>query len=105
MLLSTTFVAIVKQVLIGIVFSALWASASVATKFGVESAPPLVLANIRFFIAGFVLLGYSYLGKRGENYRMPNRAEWTAEYKSVPGALCIRYEKHRCWYWKPGRFY
>jgi drug/metabolite transporter (DMT)-like permease len=76
LLLSTTFVAIVKQVLIGIVFSALWASASVATKFGVESAPPLVLANIRFFIAGLVLLGYSYLAKRGDNYRMPNRAEW-----------------------------
>lgn len=65
-----------KQVIIGIIFSALWASASVATKFGVESAPPLVLANIRFFIAGFVLLGFSYLTKTGDNYRLPNKVEW-----------------------------
>ncbi|MFD2164150.1 DMT family transporter [Paradesertivirga mongoliensis] len=65
-----------KQVLIGIIFSALWASASVATKFGVESAPPLVLANIRFFIAGFILLGFSYLTKTGDNYRLPNKVEW-----------------------------
>ena len=65
-----------KQVLIGILFSALWASASVATKFGVESAPPLVLANVRFFIAGFVLLSYSYLFKQGDNYRLPDRKEW-----------------------------
>jgi drug/metabolite transporter (DMT)-like permease len=66
----------VKQILIGILFSALWASASVATKFGVQSAPPLILANIRFFIAGIGLLAYSYTFMRGPEYRLPKLQEW-----------------------------
>lgn len=35
-----------------------------------------MLANIRFFIAGFILLGFSYLTKTGDNYRLPNKVEW-----------------------------
>lgn len=54
----------------------LWASASVATKFGIHSAPPLVLGNTRFFIAGFVLLGYCYLISRDKQYRLPTYTEW-----------------------------
>ena len=54
----------------------LWASASVATKIGIHSAPPLVLGNVRFFIAGFVLLGFCYLVNRGKRYRMPTLWEW-----------------------------
>lgn len=54
----------------------LWASASVATKFGVLSAPPLVLANVRFFIAGIILLGLTYAFSRGEEYRLPTRQEF-----------------------------
>lgn len=56
-----------RQVLPGLFFAALWASASVATKFGVRSADPLVLANIRFVIAGALMLGYAYLLVRKKN--------------------------------------
>lgn len=65
-----------KNILIGLVFSILWASASVATKFGVQSASPLILANVRFFIAGILLLGFSYGFKRDSTYRLPNRNEF-----------------------------
>lgn len=65
-----------KNILIGLVFSILWASASVATKFGVQSASPLILANVRFFIAGILLLGFSYIFSKGEAYKFPNRKEF-----------------------------
>lgn len=63
-----------KNILIGILFAMLWSSAAVATKFGVLSVPPLILANARFFIAGFLLLLYAAIW--GKNYRMPTRAEF-----------------------------
>ncbi|WP_025763674.1 DMT family transporter [Dyadobacter tibetensis] len=50
-----------KNFIIGLLFAALWASASVATKFGLIVAPALVLANLRFFLAGAILLSYGYL--------------------------------------------
>lgn len=65
-----------KNIGTGILFSMLWASASVATKFGVQSAPPLILANIRFFLAGLVLLGYCYGWSRNKIYRLPTATEW-----------------------------
>lgn len=65
-----------KTILTGLLFAMLWASASVATKFGILSAPPLVLGNLRFFIAGFVLLGFCYLISRDKQYRMPTSSEW-----------------------------
>jgi drug/metabolite transporter (DMT)-like permease len=40
------------------------------------SAPPLVLGNLRFFIAGFVLLGFCYLISRDKQYRLPTYSEW-----------------------------
>jgi probable blue pigment (indigoidine) exporter len=45
-----------KNILAGIAFAMLWASASAATKFGLMSAQPFVLANFRFVIAGILLL-------------------------------------------------
>ncbi|WP_026628228.1 DMT family transporter [Dyadobacter alkalitolerans] len=65
-----------KNIGIGILFSILWSSASVATKFGVRSAAPLILANVRFFIAGILLLSFSYLLSKDPSYRMPNKKEW-----------------------------
>src|SRR5690606_32356030 len=65
-----------KNIFIGILFAMLWASASVATKFGVLSVPPLVLANIRFFIAGILLLSYSWINSRRTNFRLPTKTEW-----------------------------
>jgi probable blue pigment (indigoidine) exporter len=50
-----------KNILIGIFFAALWASASVATKIGIRSADPLILANVRFLLAGTLMLGFAYL--------------------------------------------
>ncbi|MGV3639296.1 MAG: DMT family transporter [Adhaeribacter sp.] len=49
-----------RQFIPGILFSLLWASASVATKIGVASVPPLLLANIRFLIAGVLMLAFAY---------------------------------------------
>ncbi|SMC53565.1 DMT family transporter [Pedobacter nyackensis] len=65
-----------KNILIGLLFAMLWASASVATKFGILSAPPLILGNLRFFIAGVVLLGYCYFISRDKQYRWPTASEW-----------------------------
>jgi drug/metabolite transporter (DMT)-like permease len=75
----------VKNFLIGVLFAMLWASASVATKFGILSAPPLVLANIRFFIAGLILLGYGHLFQKGASYRLPKGVEW--KHLAIFGAL------------------
>ncbi len=50
-----------KNILIGILFAALWASASVVTKIGIRSADPLVLANVRFLLAGGLMLGFAYI--------------------------------------------
>ena len=47
-----------------------------ATKFGVRSAAPLILANVRFFIAGILLLTFSYLLSKDKSYRLPNKKEW-----------------------------
>ena len=65
-----------KNIGIGLLFSILWSSASVATKFGVQSAAPLILANVRFFIAGILLLSFSYLFGKDKSYRLPNKKEW-----------------------------
>jgi len=63
----------VRTLLPGLLFAALWASASEATKFGVLSADPLLLANVRFFIAGSLMLFWAYGLSRNP---MPNRVEW-----------------------------
>ncbi len=64
-----------KQLLPGLLFAALWASASVATKFGVQSVHPLILANVRFFIAGVGMLLFAYGIQRTKN-AWPTRTEW-----------------------------
>jgi probable blue pigment (indigoidine) exporter len=62
-----------KDNIIGLIFAMLWASASVATKFGLQSAQPLIIANVRFFIAGALMLIAAHLFKK---YRLPERDEW-----------------------------
>lgn len=74
-----------KNIGIGILFAMLWASASVATKIGIQSAPPLVLANVRFFIAGILLLGLSYVSLRNKGLRWPTSEEW--KQLAIFGAL------------------
>ncbi|UFH54653.1 DMT family transporter [Spirosoma sp. KNUC1025] len=63
------------QLLPGLLFAALWASASVATKFGVQSVHPLILANVRFFIAGSGMLLFAYGIQRSKN-PWPTAIEW-----------------------------
>lgn len=54
-------------------FSILWSSASAATKIGLESAQPFVIAVTRFFIGGSIMLfiAHAILKKR-----LPQRQEW-----------------------------
>ena len=47
-----------KNILIGVFFAMLWASAAPATKFGLMSADPFIIADVRFFIAGGLMLFY-----------------------------------------------
>ena len=61
--------------IVGLLFAALWASASVATKFGVQSVHPLILANVRFFIAGSGMLLFAYGVQRKKN-AWPVGREW-----------------------------
>jgi probable blue pigment (indigoidine) exporter len=63
----------IKNLLIGVFFAMLWASASSATKIGIQSAQPLVIGNFRFFIAGALMLSYSYLFQKN---RLPKGLEW-----------------------------
>jgi len=57
----------------GILFSILWASASVAGKFGLHSAEPLTLFTIRFLLAGIILLGYVVISRK---WQIPSKREW-----------------------------
>lgn len=63
----------IKNLMIGVLFAMLWASASAATKIGILSAQPLIIGNFRFFIAGTIMLGYSYLFQKN---RLPKGTEW-----------------------------
>lgn len=51
----------------------LWASASVATKIGIKSVHPFVLADVRFFLAGILMLVYAYIWQKN---RLPKGKEW-----------------------------
>ncbi|MDQ3290121.1 MAG: DMT family transporter [Bacteroidota bacterium] len=64
-----------RNVLFGLLFAMLWASAAVATKIGVAEAHPLLLANVRFFIAGGLMLFYVYVISPVKNV-LPRGAEW-----------------------------
>ena len=62
-----------KYIILGIVFSFLWASASTASKIGLQSAQPFVISLTRFFIAGSIMLSIAHgLFKK----RLPSGKEW-----------------------------
>jgi probable blue pigment (indigoidine) exporter len=71
-----------NTILTGILFSILWASASVAGKFGLFSVEPLVLFNLRFLLAGVILLSYIHTF---QNARLPQGIEW--KQLTIFGAL------------------
>jgi len=62
-----------KLLMAGIFFAILWASASAATKIGLQSAQPFVMAVTRFFIAGFIMLFLSHIILKK---RLPQKNEW-----------------------------
>lgn len=60
-------------IIAGLLFSILWASASTATKIGLSTAQPLVIAMVRFAIAAALMLFISH-GILGN--RLPAGKEW-----------------------------
>ena len=57
----------------GLLFSILWASASTATKIGLTSAQPLVIALVRFAVASLLMLVVSHIL---QGNRLPSGKEW-----------------------------
>lgn len=62
-----------KWLTAGVLFSALWASASTATKLGLTVAQPLVIAVVRFGIASVIMLFIAHVIKK---HRWPQGNEW-----------------------------
>lgn len=58
---------------IGLSFAALWSSASIAGKFGLQSAEPLTFFTIRFLLAGILLLTAAHVV---QGQRLPRAKEW-----------------------------
>ncbi|MCZ2479639.1 DMT family transporter [Aquirufa nivalisilvae] len=50
-----------KNIVFGLLFAMLWSSAAVATKMGILSVHPFILANVRLIIAGIFILLISLL--------------------------------------------
>ena len=71
-----------QTIITGLLFSMFWASASVAGKFGIFSAEPLVFFSIRFLLAGGIMLGFVYVVQRN---RLPQGQEW--KQLTIFGAL------------------
>ena len=63
----------IGQFSIGLIFSVLWASASVATKIGLRAAQPFTICVARFFFAGLCMLGITHFLLRN---RLPKGREW-----------------------------
>lgn len=64
-----------KDLALGLLFVGLWGSAAVATKFGIQSCPPLTLAALRLVGAGVLLCGYAY-GVRPGRFLLPVGHQW-----------------------------
>ena len=57
----------------GILFAIFWSSAAAATKIGLQSAQPFVVAIPRFFIAAFIMLFFAHIILKK---RFPKGKEW-----------------------------
>jgi probable blue pigment (indigoidine) exporter len=60
-------------IITGLLFSMLWASASVAGKIGMQSVEPLLLFDVRFMFAGVLMLLYAHLFTRN---KLPKSSDW-----------------------------
>lgn len=66
---------VANLMLLGLFFTLLWSSAAIAAKIGLQAAPPLTLATIRFILAGMLLFVYVYCLNR-KKFLWPQREEW-----------------------------
>ncbi|RXK62000.1 DMT family transporter [Lacibacter luteus] len=73
-----------KVISAGLLFALLWSSAAAATKIGLQSAQPFVIAVARFFLAGTGMLLFTHLVLRK---RLPKQKEWL--FLAVYGLLNI----------------
>lgn len=62
-----------RWIITGLLFTLFWASASTATKFGLEAAQPLVIAVARFGVASFFMLVAAHGVLK---YKMPAGKQW-----------------------------
>jgi probable blue pigment (indigoidine) exporter len=62
-----------RYTIIGICFALLWSSASVATKLGLQWGEPFIISNIRFFIAGLLMLFWAHLVQKKP---LPTVSDW-----------------------------
>lgn len=62
-----------KLIIAGIAFAVLWVSASTATKIGLMHLQPLVIAEMRFFIAAIIMLFVAHVVLKK---RLPAATEW-----------------------------
>lgn len=62
-----------KWILIGLIFTLLWSSASTATKVGLEVAQPLTIAIARFALAAAMMLITAHVVLR---YPLPKGTQW-----------------------------
>lgn len=61
----------------------IWGSTYLAIRFAIESIPPLLMASVRFLIAGALLYGWSRLNGAPR----PTRAQWKAS--AIAGGLML----------------
>jgi drug/metabolite transporter (DMT)-like permease len=73
-----------------------WGSTFLAIRVGVREVPPLLLASMRFFIAGVVLVGWM----RVRGTPSPTRREWLA---ASALAVCIFVVDYGCLFWAEQR--
>lgn len=62
-----------RFILTGVLFAALWATASAAGKYAIQFVEPLLVFQIRFLLAGTLLIFFSHIIKKE---RLPKPEEW-----------------------------
>jgi drug/metabolite transporter (DMT)-like permease len=85
-----------KTVLAFAIIYFVWGSTFLAIRVGVREVPPLLLASMRFFIAGVVLFGWMRLSGTPS----PTRREWGA---ASALAVCIFVVDYGCLFWAEQR--
>jgi len=63
-----------------------WGSTYLGIAIAVDTIPPFVMASVRFFVAGLVLLVWS-VAREGRSFVMPTRREWRDS--AIVGALLL----------------